>query len=69
MIDLECKKMHLAIAYHKMRECIAAGIINPVKILTYHNISDSLQSRLSGVQTITMLVHSSVDGRLALGLI
>ena len=46
LIDLECKKRHLAIAYHKMRECVAAGIINPVRILTDHNISDFLTKLL-----------------------
>ena len=46
LIDLECKKRHLAIAYHKMRECVIAGIINPVKILMDHNISDFLMKLL-----------------------
>ncbi len=46
MIDLEHKKRHLAIVYHKMRECVATGIINPVKILTDHNISDFLTELL-----------------------
>ena len=46
MIDLECKKRHLAIAYHKTRECVAAGIINPVKILMDHNISNFLTKLL-----------------------
>ena len=42
LIDSECKKRHLEIAYHKLRECVAAGIINPIKIHTDHNISDFL---------------------------
>ena len=46
MIDLECKKRCLAIAYHKMRECVAAGNNNPVKILTDNNISDFLMKLL-----------------------
>ena len=42
LIDSECKKLHLAIAHHKMRECVAAGMINPIKIHTDHNIRDFL---------------------------
>jgi hypothetical protein len=46
MIDSECKKRHLVVADHNMRECVAAGIINPVKILTDHNISNFLTKLL-----------------------
>ena len=35
--ELELKKKHVAISYHKLRECTAAGIFNPIKIYTMVN--------------------------------
>ena len=31
-LDLELKKKHVAISYHKLRECAAAGIVNPTRV-------------------------------------
>ena len=42
LINSEYKKKHTSIAYHKMWECIAAGIVNPVKVATKINLSDFL---------------------------
>ena len=42
LIDSECKKKHIAIAYHKMWECVAVKIVNPVKVGTKMNVSDVL---------------------------
>ena len=46
LIDAECKKWHVPIAYHKMREYVTAGTINPIKVLTDHIISDFLAKAL-----------------------
>ena len=40
--DLELKKKHVAISYHKLRESAVAGIINSLKICTVVNQSDIL---------------------------
>ena len=45
LIDSECKKKHIPIAYHKMQECVAARIVNPVKVDTKKNLSDSPTKR------------------------
>ena len=42
LIESECEKKHIAIAYHKMQECVAARIVNPVKMGTKINLSDFL---------------------------
>ena len=42
LIDSECKKKHITIAYNKMQECVAAKIVNPVKVGIEMNLSDVL---------------------------
>ena len=38
----ELKKKHVAISFHKLWECAAAGIVNLIKVCTTVNISDIL---------------------------
>ena len=38
--DSLLKKKHVAISYHKSRECIAAGIAHPMKTKGKHNFAD-----------------------------
>ena len=45
--DGKLRKKEHSISFHKMRECSAAGIINPVKIKTEHNVSDFLTKSLA----------------------
>ena len=40
--DSELKKKHVAISFHKLRECAAAGIVNLIKVCTTVNRSDIL---------------------------
>ena len=40
--DSELKKKHVAISFHKLRECASAGIVNLIKMCTTVNISDIL---------------------------
>ena len=47
IVSSMCKKKHISIAYHKMRECVAAGIINPVKVHTDYNVADFLTKSLA----------------------
>ena len=35
--DSELKKNHVAISYHKLWECVAAGIVNTIKVCTAVN--------------------------------
>ena len=42
LIDLECKKTHIAISYYKLQEYVAARIVNPVKVGTKMNLTDFL---------------------------
>jgi len=44
--ESKLNKKHVAIAYHKLRECAAAGIINPVKVHTSVNRADILTKAL-----------------------
>ena len=43
LIDLEWSKKCIDIAYHKMQECVAAGIVNPVKVGTEMNLSNFIK--------------------------
>ena len=38
--DSELKKKHVEISYHKFWECVAAGIVNPIKVCTAVNRSN-----------------------------
>ena len=40
--DSELNKKHVAILFHKLHECAAAGIVNLIKVCTTVNISDIL---------------------------
>ena len=40
--DYDLNKNHLAILYHKLRECAAYGIFNPIKVCATVNISNIL---------------------------
>jgi len=40
------KKKHVAISYHKARECAAAAITHPVKIGSDDNFADALTKAL-----------------------
>ena len=44
--DSLLKKKHVAIAYHKTRECAAAGIVHPVKTMSHDNYADMLTKGL-----------------------
>ncbi len=41
-----CKKKHVSVSWHIMRECVAVGITNPVKVDTSVNIADVLTKSL-----------------------
>ena len=41
------KKKHVAISYHKTRECVAARVLQPLKTKSEHNFSDALTKPLS----------------------
>jgi hypothetical protein len=47
MKDSLLKKKHVAISYHKVRECTAAGIVHPMKIDTTDNYADLLNKSLT----------------------
>jgi hypothetical protein len=47
MKDSLLKKKHVAIAYHKVRESAAAGIVHPMKIHTSDNYADLLTKSLN----------------------
>jgi hypothetical protein len=40
------KKKHIALSYHSVRECVAAGIIHPSKVSSKNNIADLLTKPL-----------------------
>ena len=42
LIEVECKKRHVLIAYHNIQECAATRIVNLVKVSTKMNLSDFL---------------------------
>ena len=64
LIDSESKERHLAIAYHKIWEHGASGIINPIKIHTDYNISDFLTKATEWGTHHYDTGESLVDGRL-----
>ena len=47
LVESQLKKKHVAIGYHKLRECVAAGTVNPIKVDTRHNIADFLTKSLA----------------------
>ena len=59
--DSELKKKHVAISFHKLRECAAAGIVNLIKVCTTVNRSDILTKR-SPAGTLGILSDESYGG-------
>ena len=51
------KKRSLAIAYHRVRECVAAGIVNIVHCTTDQNLAD-LMTKPLGPQLFQKLLHN-----------
>ena len=51
------KKRSLAIAYHRVRECIAAGIIDMVHCRSEHNLAD-LMTKSLGPMVFQRLLHN-----------
>jgi hypothetical protein len=49
--DSVLKKKHNAISYHKIRECVASGVVTIYKINTEENTADLLTKVLSGMKT------------------
>ncbi|MGH3055550.1 MAG: Ty1/Copia family ribonuclease HI, partial [Gaiellaceae bacterium] len=45
--DSSLKKKHTAISYHRVRECVAARIVDPFKILSGENYADMLTKALN----------------------
>ena len=56
--DSELKKKHVAISYHKLWECAAAGIVNLIKVCTEVNQSDIFNNGVS-VGTLSSLSNAS----------
>ena len=47
LMGLLLKKRHMALAYHFVRESVAAGIIHPAKIPGRNNVADVLTKPLA----------------------
>jgi len=45
------KKKHFSISFHKVRECVAASIVENHKVNTKDNLADLLTQPLSGIRT------------------
>ena len=54
-------KKHVAISYHKTRECVAAGVVHPLKIKSEFNFADALTKALTAKKFKT-LMGSILDG-------
>lgn len=52
--DSRLKKKHNSICYHKVRECVAAGILIVLKVDTNANLADILTKSLTGDKRTTM---------------
>ena len=59
--DSELKKKHVAISFHKLRECATAGIVNLIKVCTTVNRSDILTKGTSA-GTLGSLSDASYGG-------
>ena len=55
--DSTLKKKHVAISYHKSRECAAAGIVHPLKKEVEFNFAD-----ICTKFTTTKIYHTLLDG-------
>ena len=49
--DSRLKEKHVSLSFHKMRECVSVGIINPCKVDTKYNTSDFLTKSLTWKET------------------
>ena len=58
-VDGKLKKK--SISYNKIQECIAAGIINPIKIHTGYNLADFLEKHWPG-KSHTIVQDNSTQG-------
>ena len=56
--DSGLKNNHVAISYHKLRECAAAGIVNPIKVYPAVNRADIFTKGVS-VDTLDSLSDAS----------
>ena len=59
--ESQLQKKHVAISYHKVRECVAAGMIQPIKIAGEENFADLLTKALTP-QTFRYLVSGLLFG-------
>jgi hypothetical protein len=51
------KKKHNAIAYHRVREAIAAGTLRIAKVKSEENLADAFTKSLSGVKLRYLMSH------------
>ena len=58
--DLELKKKHVAISYHKLRESAAAEIVNPLNVCATVKQSDILTKGVSAGK-LCSLSHASYE--------
>ena len=49
--ESKLKKKHISISFHKIREAVAAGVVEIHKVGTTDNLADVLTKPLSGVRT------------------
>ena len=56
--DSQLKKKHTAISYHRVREAVAAGIIDPYHIAGENNPADVLTKALSSTEFLKHKVKS-----------
>ena len=59
--DSMLNKKHVAISYHKTRECVAAGVVHPLKILSEFNFADALTKPL-GAKKFKSLMGGLMTG-------
>ena len=59
--DSVLKKKHVAISLHKLQECSAAGIVNPIKVCTTVNRAD-IFTKGTSAGTLGSLSDASYGG-------
>jgi hypothetical protein len=64
---LQCTKKHSQVAFHYVRKCNAAGIIEIFKVETAHNLSDQFTKALSGPHFLDLFqrIYKSSDHNIA----
>ena len=60
-LDLELKKKHVDISFHKLWECAAAGIVSPIKVCTTINRAD-IFAKGTSAGTLGSLSDASYGG-------